>query len=161
MSKIMDLMKDKDAVLVFDVDGVLAAYEYGEYHHNACRDEDWPEYRKLHRTYEHARPLVTLQNFLAEYGNSDRTFVCSQADDEDELNDKMKFVTSNYPIKAEHVYIAKSKEDKLNVLKKIHDVFFPDLDDKMIVMIDDTAKVLTNIQDNSGYSTAHITSFVK
>lgn len=26
MSKIMDLMKDKDAVLVFDVDGVLAAY---------------------------------------------------------------------------------------------------------------------------------------
>lgn len=154
-------MENEESVLVFDVDGVLAAYEYGEYNHNACRDEDWNDYLKTNNVYADARPLVTLQKWLSKYGNPERIFVCTNSADESEFKKKADFVTSNYPIKKENILMAKNSLDKLNVIKEIHTLYFPTLDEKKIIMIDDTAKVLTNIQENSGYSTAHISSFIQ
>ena len=40
-SKIKKLLKDEKSVLVFDVDGVLAPIEYGEYNHYYYDDEEW------------------------------------------------------------------------------------------------------------------------
>ena len=41
MSKIRELLKDPRSVLVFDVDGVLAVMEWGEYNHYGEDDETW------------------------------------------------------------------------------------------------------------------------
>lgn len=160
-SRIMELLKDKKSVVVFDVDGVLAAYEYGERNHNACLDSEWDEYLKTNDAYAKARPLVTLQRFLAEYKSRDQIFACTQAANEKEFEKKAAFVVRNYPIDRENIYMVESKPDKLNMLRKIHKEFFADLDEQYIIMVDDTIAVLTNIQENSGYSTAHITSFIE
>ena len=41
MSKIRELLNDPNSVLVFDVDGVLAVMEWGEYNHYGEDDETW------------------------------------------------------------------------------------------------------------------------
>jgi len=161
MSKINELLKNPNAVFVFDVDGVLAAYEYGNYNHNACYDREWDEYLKEHNVYASARPLKTLKDFMNQYVSEDRRFVCTTASDEDEFNLKADFVISNYHIDKSHIYMVNNQKEKLDVLKKIHQTYFPDLDDKLIVMVDDTVKVLTNIQEHSNYSTVHISSFIE
>ena len=41
MSRIKELLKDNNSVLVFDVDGVLAVLEFGERNHFGLNDEEW------------------------------------------------------------------------------------------------------------------------
>ena len=41
MSKIQELLNSDDTILVFDIDGVLARMEFGEYNHYYSSDEDW------------------------------------------------------------------------------------------------------------------------
>ena len=41
MSKIKEVLENKDSVIAFDVDGVLAPIEYGEYNHYYANDEEW------------------------------------------------------------------------------------------------------------------------
>lgn len=165
MSRIRELLIDPKSVLVFDVDGVLAAYEYGAHNHNACTDEEWMKYMCSHKPYRHARPLKTIQNFLKYLKNNghdmNRIFVCTQCFGEEELNEKKYFVVNNYPIHIANIYKVESEEEKLTALNFIHDSIFPDVPDENIIMIDDTAAVLTHIQNNSGYSTVHISTFME
>ena len=41
MSRIKELLKDNNSILVFDVDGVLALMEFGDRNHYYASDEDW------------------------------------------------------------------------------------------------------------------------
>ena len=43
MSKIKQLLRSDDSILVFDVDGVLAILEFGEYNHYEMNDRLWNE----------------------------------------------------------------------------------------------------------------------
>lgn len=165
MSRVRELLINPISVLVFDVDGVLASYEYGDHNHNACRDDEWMKYVCSHKPYRKARPLKTIQNFLKYLQTSgfdlNRVFVCTQCFGEEELTEKKYFVVNNYPISIANIYKVGSEEEKLTVLNFIHDSFFPDVPDENIIMIDDTAAVLTHIQNNSGYSTVHISTFME
>lgn len=159
LSRIQKLLESDDSVVVFDIDGVLAAYEYGTYNHNACREDEWNEYVARHDVYENARPLAVLQKYILRKG-IDRVFVCSVADD-NEREQKTNFVVNSYKIDRSHIYFVKDKNNKLDVLKKIHALNCPGLYPYKIIMVDDTAEVLSNIQEHSGYSTAHISSFIQ
>ena len=65
--KLWDILTSEKAVIIWDVDGVLAAYEYGERNHNVCLDSEWDEYLKEYDVYETARPLATLQKWMTEH----------------------------------------------------------------------------------------------
>lgn len=160
LSKIREMLKDPRAVLVFDLDGVLSAFEYGERLHNICTAAEWHDYIATHDPYQYARPLTTMQRFISEYCDPERVFVCSRAG-KLEIEKKKAFITKNYPIDASHIYAVKNNKDKVKILEQIHNKYFSDLDPKWIIMIDDTTEVLDNIQETSGYSTAHITSFME
>ena len=144
MSRIWDILNANDSVVIFDIDGVLAAYEYGIYNHNACRECEWNDFVLHNDMYRKARPLKVLQDYIKRKG-TDRVYVCSLAY-ENEKGPKRKFV--------------EKKSDKLEIMNKIKYTQYPDLEDKKLVMVDDTIEVLSNIQDNSGYSTAHISTFM-
>ena len=45
-SKIKDILNDNESILVFDVDGVLALLEFGEYNHYIYDDETWDKENK-------------------------------------------------------------------------------------------------------------------
>ena len=158
MSRIWDILNANDSVVIFDIDGVLAAYEYGIYNHNACRECEWNDFVLHNDMYRKARPLKVLQDYIKRKG-TDRVFVCSQAN-ENEKEQKCKFVEKNYSIDVSHIYFVKQKADKLKIINEIKDTFYPNLEDRKFIMVDDTIDVLSNIQDNSGYSTAHISTFM-
>lgn len=44
MSDILSYLAEPETVVVFDIDGVLAPYEFGELSHAACLDGDWKTY---------------------------------------------------------------------------------------------------------------------
>ena len=88
--KLREILTNEDKVIIWDVDGVLAAYEYGERNHNACLDLEWDEYLKEHDVYETARPLATLQRWMAEHASSKRMFVCTTASNMEEFKRKAK-----------------------------------------------------------------------
>ena len=160
ISKIKELMLEQESVVVFDIDGVLFPYEFGEYNHNFSPDSKWQEYLKSNRPYEHMRPLTSLQKWMIRKDNNKNLFVCSVASGKDEREQKKKAVMSNYPIQEDNFYFVDSKKEKLEALKKIQSLY-PGLEDKKIIMVDDSIDVLTYIQENSNYSTAHISTFLQ
>ncbi len=159
LSKIWDILYAEDSVIVFDIDGVLAAYEYGSYNHNACREADWNDFVSHEEVYDKARPLKVLQKYVHKKGK-DQVFVCSQAD-EHEREQKCRFVEENYGIDKSHIFFVKQKADKLGIMKEIQKTRYPSLEDRKLVMVDDSTEVLNNIQENSNFSTVHISTFME
>jgi len=159
MSKILELAKRADSVLIFDIDGVLAPYEYGDTNHNACKDEDWENYIACNNVYETVRSIKTIQEFVMNKDSS-KIYVCSVAASY-EVELKKQFVVQNYSILEDHIYFVKSKKEKLDLMNYIKEQYHPDLEDKALILIDDTVKTLTDIQENSNYSTMHVSSFLE
>lgn len=160
-SKIIELMEEKDSVIVFDVDGVLGAFEFGKHNHNGCLDCDWEGFIQEKDPYETIRPIKTIQEWILIHKDPSKIFVCAASASDLEDRQKTKFVVDHYGIPRNNIFMVRSKEKKLDVLKQIHNAYFPELDESKIIMVDDTIKTLTYIQESSGYSTAHISSFIE
>ena len=65
-NKFDELFQSKDTVYIFDVDGVLARIEYGEYNHYYYDDEAWGKNIYKMNYYEDYRAIKTMQNFLSD-----------------------------------------------------------------------------------------------
>ena len=158
MSTIQEILANTKSVFVFDIDGVLAVYAYGERNHNVCREDAWQDYVQNHDLYATAQPVKILQGLIRQHDSS-RVFVCTRAS-RTEMEQKRDFAVKQYGINPEHVLFTHSNRKKLGAMRFLHDRFFQDLPDELMVMIEDSADVLTNIQDHSDYSTVHISYFL-
>ena len=159
-SKIQKLLKDKKSILVFDVDGVLAPMEYGEYNHYYYDDEEWAkELEKGIDFYGKVKPFKTIQDFLKDK-NMDNIYVITKVMNKEEFIQKLSFLKKNYNIKEDNCYMVFKDRDKLLLLDEIKEKY-PKLDSHYIVFIEDTVDNLTYVMNNSKYSTVHISSFIK
>ena len=144
MSKIREILNDKNSVLVFDVDGVLAIMEWGEYNHYEQIDEAWSNmYSEGTFFYTERYVSKRMQNFLKDKDMS-RIYVISKVYNEHELEDKKVFLEKYYNIDRNHVYAVKDNKEKVELLNGIKNSH-PDVDDHHLVMIDDTVEVLTSV----------------
>lgn len=159
MSKIKELFANPETVYIFDVDGVLVRMEFGEYHHYTLNDEDWAIALKNHDFYEDMAPVLTMQDFLSSKDMS-RVYVATKVMNEIEKEQKIRFLSKAYHILPDHVYEVYDNEEKLMVMKKVQELY-PELDEKLFVMVDDTVDVLTYIMNHSNFSTVHVSSFLK
>ena len=159
MSKIKELLESDKTVYFFDVDGVLAPLEYGEYNHYLLNDEDWAEAIKSNNMYSNIRPFKTFQKFIS---NKDvkRVFVISKVNNYEEWNCKIDYCNKNYGILKNHVFGVDKNEDKVKKMMEIKQSF-PELEDKYFVMVEDTVDVLNDIMNNSQFSTIHVSSFME
>ena len=159
MSKIREILNDDESVLVFDIDGVLAVMEWGEYNHYGEDDETWTKmYEEKANYYTEEFICKRMQDFLKNK-DKEKVYVITKAFSENEAEDKKDFVEKYYGIKRNHVYYVRNNFDKSNVLVEIKKKY-PELSNHKLVMIDDTVEVLTNIMDNTPFSTAHVSSFL-
>ena len=144
--------KIKKGIVVFDIDGVLAAYEFGENCHYASI---WHEAFKSEtdNPYCQINPLPKLQQFIQEMDPKD-VYVCSVASSF-EIDAKGGFVTRNYNIRKENILFVEEKSKKIEVLKKIKE----ERSGKQIAIVDDTVKTLDQIFNQGGFLTIHISSF--
>ena len=159
MSKIKEIINDKESVLVFDIDGVLAIMEWGEYNHYGEDDETWSKkYQKRENFYTKQYVSKRMQRFLKDR-DKNRIYVITKAFSENEAEDKKDFAYDFYGIPRDHVFYVESNLDKTDTLIKIKEKY-PDLPDRKFVMIDDTVEVLTDVMDKTGFTTVHISSFL-
>ena len=159
MNKIREILNDDESVLVFDVDGVLAVMEWGEYTHFIASDEVWSNmYETQMEYYTEEYVSKTMQDFIKTKDLS-RLYVITKAYSENEADDKKNFLNKYYGILKDHVYYVGSNLDKRGKLIEIKNIY-PDLPDRKLVMIDDTVEVLSDIMDNTPYSTAHVSTFL-
>ena len=159
MSKIKELLNDKDSVLVFDVDGVLALMEFGEYNHYILNDEEWDRANTDgNNFYTEEKVSKKMQKFIKTRDLS-RIYVITRSKTTSEFDFKKDYLNKFYGIIKSNVYFVEEDLDKKEKMKLIKEKY-KDLDNHKIIMIDDTVTVLTDIMDNTPFSTAHISSFL-
>lgn len=159
MSKIREILNDKESVLVFDIDGVLAVMEWGEYNHYGEDDETWSKmYEKKANFYTKEFVCKRMQNFLKDKDTS-RIYVITKAFNENEAEDKKNFAYEFYGIPKDHVAYVEHNLDKTKVLIQIKEKY-PEISNHQIVMVDDTVEILTDVMEKTGFSTAHVSSFL-
>ena len=159
MSRIKELLKDNNSVLVFDVDGVLAVLEFGERNHFGLNDEEWIKLNSQGINY-YTKDKVSkkMQKFLKNK-NMNNIYVITTVGHNNEGEFKKEYVNKYYNIKKENVIYVNDNIEKTKEIKKIKKQY-PNLNDEQIIMIDDTTDILSDIMDNTNFSTAHISSFL-
>lgn len=155
MKNLMNYLLQPDVVIFFDVDGVLAPYEFGEHRH-CIADEEWDKMLESGGdVYSIVSPIKLFQNFIKEKG-TDNVYVCSKAHPE-EYASKTKFCQEGYGIPSDHIFLVASKKEKLDILKNFSNAH--DIPEKKIAMVEDTVDTLDMIANESNCSTVHVSSF--
>ena len=158
MSRIKEIINNKQSVLIFDIDGVLATMEFGKYTH-FLDDDSWKKTLSDNiNLYDKDKVSKKLQ-LLINKKDKNRIFVITKVDDIVEINQKKEYVNKYYGIIKENVYCVKDDSEKSIEIDKIKEKF-KNLDSKYFVMIDDTVEVLNDAMNNNKISTAHISTFI-
>ena len=157
MNNRFNYLLDPNTTIVFDIDGVLAAYEFGQLKHDICLDDDWELYVKEHKPYDQAKPIPQIQKFVKDKGVED-VYVCSVAAPLEEEN-KRNFVMREYGIPASHIFFVREAKDKVAFLK----TFMPHLakgnKEETIAIVEDTTSTLNQVSLESDCVTIHVSSF--
>ena len=91
--KIDELYNNPNTIYVFDVDGVLAPLEFGEYNHYELDDDEWAKALLEKDLYAEKRPAKTFQEFLATK-NKNNVYVATKVMNEMEKKQKIDFSNS-------------------------------------------------------------------
>lgn len=159
MTRIKELLNDKESVMAFDIDGVLAIMEWGEHNHFGLIDDDWKKACK-EKVIEFGEDKVskTMLNFIKDK-DLNRMHVITMVYGEREGEFKKVFAKKYYGIPEENFYTVSNNKEKVEALSKIKNKY-PNVQDEKIIMIDDSTEVLNEIMKKSNYSTVHISSFL-
>ena len=158
-SEIKDILNDNESVLWFDVDGVLVLLEFGYNNHYIYDDKTWDEQNNSgYNFYNDTLVSKKMQSFLSNK-DMNRIYVITTVGSNNEGEFKRDFVNKYYNILKENVYFVDKNRDKVQVLLKIKEKY-PNIEDRKLVMIDDTVDILNDIMEKTNYSTAHISSFL-
>ena len=149
------LAENPESIFVFDVDGVLASYEYGDYNHG-YPEYVWENLVMKGDPYQEARSFKIMQEFISRH--LENCYIASVCCNENEMWMKRDFIERHYHIDESHMYFTDSKEEKLEVLDDIQ-LNHPELESKYICIIEDTVDTLNYIQEYSEFSTVHVSSF--
>lgn len=147
---IEEILKNKNTIYVFDVDGTLTDFNY------ATRSFWNPTMDPV--SYDNVRPLKTMQKLISSL-DKDKVFICSRATLKGEPEAKLTFLLENFDLRPDHIYFVKENIDKIDVLKNIQDI--KKVEDELILLIEDSTDVLYNVLVNTNYSNMHVSYFIK
>lgn len=153
MSRRLEYLLEEETTVVFDIDGVLAAFEFGELKHNGCKDDEWEQYVIENRPYDEARAIPQIKQFIKDKGIQE-VYVCSVAAPFEEEN-KKEFVMREYGIPAEHIVFVRDKKEKINFLYELA----KDKEEIRVALVEDTTSTLNQLYNASDFCTVHVSSF--
>lgn len=158
MSKsIIDAIAQPGVVVVFDVDGVLAPYEWGTNCRHSMPDDEWDSRLAAGEDlYKTIQPVKILQDFIAQK-NPDEVYVCPKAANV-EAKSKKEFCIREYGIKPKNICLVKKKSDKLMLLNTLRDTL--GIPENRIAIVEDTVETLDMIAEKGDYKTIHVSSFL-
>ena len=156
MGRIWEKLNDPKTTLVFDIDGTLISYNYGEFraHHELDRAKTEEEFRSVD-IYNGCRGSPVIRDFLK---NRDlRNVYCLSMEPHQHDESKKRAVHMYYGILPSNVFLVEDHSEKPGVLKKIAEASKADRDS--LVFIDDNSMVLRKVEEETGFCTAHVTVF--
>ena len=157
MSKITDYLLKDDVIVVMDVDGVLAPYEFSELSHSMT-DDEWDKLVALgENPYKDVRPIKLMQEFIQKKG-VDKVYTCSKSPSS-EIPGKRAFIKDNYNLPDDNIYFTLEKTEKLTVLQTLQQKL--GLKPSQIAIVEDTVKTLDYIRAHSDFVTVHVSSFME
>lgn len=149
-----------DVYTVFDIDGTLGVYMFGDIRHSACDDSLWEQFVLENRPYTNSVAAIPqLQKFIAQKTreNADSVHVCSVSQSF-EKEDKCNFIVQQYPtIMYDNIHFVDSKSEKIELL---HSLVERTKDEEKIAIVDDTIKTLDMIYGQSKFITVHNSVFM-
>lgn len=157
---LINYLNNEDNTLVWDADGTLCVYAYGDKSINVCPDSEFMEYIKTHDIYADGIAPERLKEIVNNI-SPDRQYVCTKVLSLEEKEQKVSFITRNYNISEDHIYFVESNSEKLEVLKKLQRKQ-PNKKSITFAMIDDSIDVLNNIDGDKEcrFTTIHVSSFL-
>lgn len=156
MKNILQHLLLPEIAIVFDVDGVLAPYEFGFLSHNIS-DEEWSKMiENGNNPYDNISASPKMKKFIS-LKNIKKIYVCSKCTTEEEAG-KREFVQKNYGILPDNIFFVREQEDKIAILEHIKEI--ENITDQEIAIVEDTIKTLDKIRKSGNYITVHISSFV-
>ena len=157
ISKITDYLLKDDVIVVMDVDGVLAPYEFSELSHSMT-DDEWDKLVASGESpYKDVRPIKLMQKFIQKKG-IDKVYTCSKSPSS-EIPGKRAFIKNNYNLPDDNIYFTLEKTEKLTVLQTLQQKL--GLKPSQIAIVEDTVKTLDYIRAHSDFVTVHVSSFME
>lgn len=153
---ILQHLLEPEIVVVFDVDGVLAPYEFGYLSHS-MPDEEWDKMVKDGiNPYSVISYSPKMKKFIS-LKDIKKVYVCSKCTVKEESG-KREFVQEKYGILPENIFFVREQDDKIAILEHIKEV--KNVSDQEVAIVEDTVKTLDKIRGNGNYITVHISSFI-
>lgn len=153
--KLIEELSSNGMVVVFDIDGVLAPYEWGLRKH-CMTDEEWTAILELGEDmYSHVKPIRCIQDFIKRKRIED-VYVCSKSE-KAEYESKKNFCIREYGIPENHIKLVEHKSDKVLFLDELAKQL--DVIPSEIAIVEDTVETLNKIANSRDYYTVHVSSF--
>lgn len=153
--KLIEELSSNGMVVVFDVDGVLAPYEWGFKKH-CMSDEEWTAILESGEDmYSHIKPIKCMQEFIKNKRIED-VFVCSKSE-KAEYESKKNFCIREYGIPEDHIVLVEHKSDKVLFLDELAEQL--DILPSELAIVEDTVETLNKIASSRDYCTVHVSSF--
>lgn len=157
MSKVWQILNEHDTVVLFDVDGTLTSYSYGEYH--AHHELDFtPEFRDVN-IYAGCSRLLPMYNYIRKHG-TERVF-CISKEPHGHEDWKSEMLERLYGIPASHCYYTLDSDEKPALAKRIVAEHFGDIPPQKVVCIDDRDDTLAIYMKQTDFCTAHPLLFIE
>ncbi len=154
MARAVEFLMQEDTIVAFDIDGVLAPYEFTPRCHSVIDDDEWFELVRTGDPYGKLPPVQLIQRMIAQKG-ADDVYVVSVSSPEEYLG-KQRFVTANYAVDPSHIRFVPSKDQKLCALRQI--AAERGVEEAQVAIVEDTVKTLDVIARASSFATIHVSS---
>ena len=153
------LLKRRDLVRFFDIDGVLSVYGYGSDGINACSDEAIDAFMETQELYRYAAAPAFIQDYIRRYTDPARNYVVSQSGNEAQDRQKRAFLRRCYPgaFPEPHILFTRSNVKADAVRQVLHTM--PRGLQTPHLLIDDSAGVLDQLQ-TAGIAAVHVSSLL-
>lgn len=159
MSKVWSVLQNPETVVVFDIDGTLTSYSYGEYHaHHELDHGDTEAFRAID-IYSECHGLKPLQDYIRQHDPA-RIFTLSMEPHGHEKQ-KTEMVRKLYGIYPSNCFYVKESSIKTTVVRQIIDDRFPKIDPRLVVCVDDNEETLRRYEEQTPFCTAHPLLFVE
>lgn len=143
--KLFDLQND---ILVFDIDGVLARFNFPTFGKKVYDGHDWVTQNIRFDMYSFIEKTNLFDELIASKDSMD-IYVLSEAKCSYEQHSKIDFIDREYPnIREDNIIFVGDQKYKIDVLKELRNIYDSvDKTDKRIVMIEDTLEVMVAVEN--------------
>ena len=138
----------KDSVIVFDMDGVLSKFDFGDLDIKIVPEHEWAKMNMMEDMYKYVQK-TSIFDELIDTKNSMDMYVLSQTLSSFEQNNKINFLERNYPnIREDNIIFVGDTNIKIDILKGLREILDntgkADVD---LVIIEDSLSVLLDVTE--------------